>query len=175
DDDDATSSLSPRIKERISEEIGKALQASLPDFLSGLQSTIMEAVDERVAELKDSIEAMIQGKEKAKEKKTCPYDKFMACKPPMYNGEVDPITCQRWISDIEGIFERSHCDPADQVAYGTGQLRDQAKDWWDVMRVEKGTEAIRAMTWEEFKVPFLKLRFNNPIYISIIYYKKAPL
>ena len=95
DEGDATSSLSPSIKEWISEEIGKAFQASLPDFLSGLQSTIIEAVDERVAKLKDNIEDMIQGKDKAKEKKTCPYNKFMACKPPMYNGEVDPITCQR--------------------------------------------------------------------------------
>jgi hypothetical protein len=76
-------------------------------------------------------------------KKTCSYDKFVACKPPVYNGEIDPITCQRWITDIEGIFERSHCDPTGFVAYGTGQLWGQAKYWWDVIKVEKGMEAVK--------------------------------
>jgi hypothetical protein len=80
----------------------------------------------------------------------------MACKPPVYNGEIDPIICQRWITDIEGIFKRSHCDPADFVAYSTVQLRGQAKDWWDVIKVEKGLEAAKVMTWDEFKTPFLK-------------------
>ncbi|XP_021979184.1 uncharacterized protein LOC110875296 [Helianthus annuus] len=80
----------------------------------------------------------------------------MACKPPIYNGEVDPIICQRWISDVEGVFERTHCDVGDFVAYGTGQLRGQAKDWWDNKKKEIGAEAARVMTWDEFKVPFLK-------------------
>ncbi|XP_021998912.1 uncharacterized protein LOC110895824 [Helianthus annuus] len=69
---------------------------------------------------------------------------------------VDPIICQRWLSDVEGVFERTHCDVSDFVAYGTGQLRGQAKDWWDNKKKEIGTEAARAMTWDEFKVPFLK-------------------
>ncbi|XP_021973832.1 uncharacterized protein LOC110868626 [Helianthus annuus] len=80
----------------------------------------------------------------------------MACKPPSYNGEVDPIICQRWLSDIEGVFERTHCDVSDFVAYGTGQLRGQAKDWWDNKKKEIGADAARSMTWDEFKVPFLK-------------------
>ncbi|XP_022004218.1 uncharacterized protein LOC110901733 [Helianthus annuus] len=75
----------------------------------------------------------------------------MACKPPIYNGEVDPIICQRWASDVEGVFERTHCDVGDFVAYGTGQLRNQAKDWWDKQKKEMGAEAARVMTWDEFK------------------------
>ncbi|XP_021989627.1 uncharacterized protein LOC110886169 [Helianthus annuus] len=80
----------------------------------------------------------------------------MACKPPLYHGEVDPIVCQRWLSDIEGVFERTHCDTSDFAAYGMGQLRGQAKDWWDNKKKEIVSEAAKAMTWEEFKVPFLK-------------------
>ncbi|KAJ0795302.1 putative transcription factor interactor and regulator CCHC(Zn) family [Helianthus annuus] len=80
----------------------------------------------------------------------------MACKPPIYNGEVDPIICQRWLSNMEGVFERTHCDEDDFVAYGTGQLRGQAKDWWDNKKKEIGSEAAKAMTWDEFKTPFLK-------------------
>ncbi|KAJ0908226.1 putative retrotransposon gag domain-containing protein [Helianthus annuus] len=80
----------------------------------------------------------------------------MACKPPLYHGEVDPIVCQRWLSDLEGVFERTHCDTSDFVAYGMGQLRGQAKDWWDNKKKEMGSEEAKAMTWDEFKVPFLK-------------------
>ncbi|XP_022014452.1 uncharacterized protein LOC110913944 [Helianthus annuus] len=32
----------------------------------------------------------------------------------------------------------------------------QAKDWWDNHKKEQGIEVTRNMTWEEFKVPFLK-------------------
>ncbi|XP_022042268.1 uncharacterized protein LOC110944932 [Helianthus annuus] len=95
-------------------------------------------------------------KEKSGERKGCSYNEFMACKLPIYNGEVDPIICQRWLGDIEGVFERTHCDESDFVAYGTGQLRGQAKDWWDNKKNEIGAEAARAMSWEEFKMPFLK-------------------
>ncbi|XP_022040212.1 uncharacterized protein LOC110942756 [Helianthus annuus] len=80
----------------------------------------------------------------------------MACKPPIYNGEVDPIVCQRWLSDIEGVLERTHYDEDDYIAFGTGQLRSQAKDWWDNKKREIGSEAAKVMTWEEFKTPFLK-------------------
>ncbi|XP_022015063.1 uncharacterized protein LOC110914581 [Helianthus annuus] len=95
-------------------------------------------------------------KEKSGERKGCSYKEFMACKPPIYNGEVDPIICQRRLSDVEGVFERTHYDVSDLVAYGTGQLGGQAKDWWDNKKNEIGAEAAKAMTWEEFKTPFLK-------------------
>ncbi|XP_021991945.1 uncharacterized protein LOC110888744 [Helianthus annuus] len=95
-------------------------------------------------------------KEKSGERKGCSHKEFMACKPPIYNGEVDPIIFQRWLSDVEGVFERTHCDVSDFVAYGTGQLRGQSKDWWDNKKKEIGAEAARVMTWDEFKVPFLK-------------------
>ncbi|XP_022040304.1 uncharacterized protein LOC110942850 [Helianthus annuus] len=95
-------------------------------------------------------------KENSGERKGCSYKEFMAYKPPIYNGEVDPIICQRWLSDVEGVFEWTHCDVSDFVAYGTGQLRGQAKDWWDNKKREIGAEAARVMTWDEFKVPFLK-------------------
>ncbi|XP_022007658.1 uncharacterized protein LOC110906906 [Helianthus annuus] len=110
---------------------------------------LLAVIDDKMNEKKDA------GKSKA-----CPYNKFMACKPPFYHGEADPIVCQRWISDIEGVFERTHCDETDFVAYGTGQLRGQAKDWWDNLKKEQGIEATRTMTWEEFKTPFL--RYHSP-------------
>ncbi|XP_022039863.1 uncharacterized protein LOC110942384 [Helianthus annuus] len=119
------------MKATISEEVGKALEASLPQFIDRLQTTLLAVIDDKMNEKKYA------GKSKA-----CPYNKFMAYKPS--------------ISDIEGVFERTHYDETDFVAYGTGQLRGQAKDWWDNRKKEQGIEATRNMTWEEFKTPFLR-------------------
>ncbi|XP_021991628.1 uncharacterized protein LOC110888410 [Helianthus annuus] len=142
---ESTSRITEEMKATISEEVGKALEASLPQFIDRLQTTLLAVIDDKMNEKKDA------GKLKA-----CPYNKFMACKPPFYHGEVDPIVCQRWIHDIEGVFERTHFDETDFVAYGTDQLRGQAKDWWNNLKKEQGIEATRTMTWEEFKTPFLR-------------------
>ncbi|KAJ0430866.1 putative transcription factor interactor and regulator CCHC(Zn) family [Helianthus annuus] len=150
--DDTASHLTKEMQEKISKAVGKALEASLPQLIDRLQTTISSVVEEKINELKESL---MQERDKGKTK-ACPYNEFMACKPPIYNGEVDPIVCQRWISDIEGVFERTHCDETDFVAYGIGQLRGQARDWWDNLKKEQGIEATRTMTWEEFKVPFLR-------------------
>ncbi|XP_035829960.1 uncharacterized protein LOC118479514 [Helianthus annuus] len=151
--DNVLSLTTDELKEKIAEEVGRAIEVSLPRFIERMQNTLLSTMEEKISELREDL---TNDRGKAKEKKGCSYNKFMACKPPIFNGEVDPIACQRWISDIEGVFERTHCDESDFVAYGTGQLRGQAKDWWDNLRNERGVEAIRAMTWEDFKTPFLK-------------------
>ncbi|XP_022003999.1 uncharacterized protein LOC110901479 [Helianthus annuus] len=151
--DDAVPRVTEQMRQVIAEEVGKAIENSLSGFIDKIQNTVLSVVDERIKKLEDSANV---AKEKSGERKGCSYKEFMACKPPLYNGEVDSIVCQRWLSDIEGVFERTHCDTNDFVAYGTGQLRGQAKDWWDNKKKEIGSEAAKAMTWDEFKVPFLK-------------------
>ncbi|XP_022004410.1 uncharacterized protein LOC110901969 [Helianthus annuus] len=148
---ESASCLTEEMKATISEEVGKALEASLPQFIDRLQTTLLSIMDDKMNKMSDRD----TGKSKV-----CPYNKFMACKPPIYNGEVDPIVCQRWISDIEGVFERTHCDETDFMAYGTGQLRGQAKDWWDNLRKEHRIKATRMMMWEKFKTP--PLRYYSP-------------
>ncbi|XP_021971965.1 uncharacterized protein LOC110867137 [Helianthus annuus] len=113
------------MREVIAEEVGKAIENSLSGFIDKIQNMVLSVVDERIKKLEDHANV---AKEKSGERKGCSYKEFMACKPPLYHGEVDPIVCQRWLSDIEGVFERTHCDTNDFIAYGTGQLRGQAKD-----------------------------------------------
>ncbi|XP_021996393.1 uncharacterized protein LOC110893604 [Helianthus annuus] len=149
--DNPVQTSTEQMKEIIAEEVGKGIEGSLSGFIDKIQSTVLSLVEERVKRLEDSVNLM---KEKTGDRKGCSYKEFMACKPPIYNGEVDPIICQRWISDVEGVFERTHCDIGDFVAYGTGQLRGQAKDWWDNKKKEIGAEAARVMTWDEFKLRF---------------------
>ncbi|MFS7909790.1 putative transcription factor interactor and regulator CCHC(Zn) family [Helianthus anomalus] len=161
-DDDPVQTSTEQMKEIIAEEVGKAIESSLSGFIDKIQSTVLSVVEEQVKRLEDSVNLI---KERSGERKGCSYKEFMAFKPPIYNGEVDSIICQRWLSDIEGVFERTHCEVGDFVAYGTGQLRGQAKDWWDNKKKETGAEAARVMTWDEFKVSFLK--HHNPKAIMI--------
>ncbi|KAF5803619.1 putative nucleotidyltransferase, Ribonuclease H [Helianthus annuus] len=156
-DGDAVPRVTEQMRIVIAEEVGKAIENGLSNFIDKIQNTVLSVVEERIKKLEDNSNL---AKEKSGERKPCSYKEFIACKPPIYNGEVDPIVCQRWIGDIEGAFERTHCDENDYVAYGTGQLRGQAKDWWDNKKKEIGNEAAKAMTWEEFKTPFLK--YHSP-------------
>ncbi|XP_035832044.1 uncharacterized protein LOC118481056 [Helianthus annuus] len=151
--DEEVPRVTEQMREVIAEEVGKAIENSLSGFIDKIQNMVLSVVDARIKKLEDNANL---AKEKLGERKGCSYKEFMACKPPLYHGEVDPIVCQRWLSDLEGVFERTHCDISDFVAYGTGQLRGQAKDWWDNKKKEIGSEETKAMTWDEFKVPFLK-------------------
>ncbi|XP_035841370.1 uncharacterized protein LOC118488234 [Helianthus annuus] len=130
DGDDTIPLITEQIKDKISKEVGKAFETNLPGFMERLQTVILTTIEERVNELKEDL---INERGTVKETRGCSYNKFVAYKPPIYNGEVDPIACQRW-----------------------GQLRGQAKDWWDNHKKELRVEATRAMTWEGFKEPFLK-------------------
>ncbi|XP_021996123.1 uncharacterized protein LOC110893318 [Helianthus annuus] len=118
-DDDPVPTSTEQMKEISAEEVGKAIEGSLSGFIDKIQNTVLSLVEERVKRLEDSVNLM---KEKSGERKGCSYKEFMACKPPIYNGE----------------------------------LRGQAKDWWDNKKKETGAEAARVMTWDEFKMPFLK-------------------
>ncbi|XP_022038817.1 uncharacterized protein LOC110941486 [Helianthus annuus] len=106
----------------------------------------------KIEELKELIEG---SRSKGKERR-CTYKDFMACNPATYDGKIDPIACQRWISNIEAVFIRSRCDNEDKVMFATGQLTFQAKDWWDAHSKEIGEERLQTMTWQEFKDPFMK-------------------
>ncbi|XP_022006996.1 uncharacterized protein LOC110905856 [Helianthus annuus] len=104
----------------------------------------------------DELKEMITGIQSKKEARRCTYKDFMACKPATYNGEIDPIECQRWIANMEGVFIRSHCDKEDQVMFATGQLTRRAKDWWDSYSKEIRENRVQTLTWQEFKQPFVK-------------------
>ena len=89
------------IKDIISEEIGRAMQAGIPGFLDQLQTTLLAIVDEKCEEIKENV---LQEINRNQVRKACPYNKFMACKPSLYEGEVNPVLCQRWLTEMEDIF-----------------------------------------------------------------------
>jgi len=72
-----------------------------------------------------------------------------------FNGEVDPIICTRWVSEIEGTFRTSQCPNELKVTYAVSMLRDHAKRWWDGLLTVRKEEMDR-LEWPEFKVMFFK-------------------
>ncbi|KAJ9544942.1 hypothetical protein OSB04_024649 [Centaurea solstitialis] len=68
----------------------------------------------------------------------CSYKTFVACKPPTYKGERDPVLAMRWIEEIEMVFETCRC-AAENKNVETGG---------------RGTEAVRTMSWKSFVAKF---------------------
>ena len=68
---------------------------------------------------------------------------------------------------MEEIFDRIEVEDRDRVPYGMTQLKIHAKDWWDVKKSGMTTEEIKALTWDDFKTPFLE-HHSPQVAISII-------
>ncbi|KAD5961588.1 hypothetical protein E3N88_13061 [Mikania micrantha] len=133
----------------VREEVAKAFEATLPTRLDGLQASLKNFISEEFATLKDEMSG-------EKPSKNVTYKEFVACKPTEFKGEVDPLLSQRWITDMESTFETCHCDPSDEVMFAGNQLKERAKDWWELLRKEKGRDGIKDLTWGAFKELFLK-------------------
>ncbi|KAJ9556411.1 hypothetical protein OSB04_011025 [Centaurea solstitialis] len=84
----------------------------------------------------------------------CSYKAFVACKPPVYKGERDPILALRWIEEIEMVFETCKCAAEDKVVYARSMLKADALHWWNVETGGRGTEAVRTMSWKSFVAKF---------------------
>ncbi|KAJ9546848.1 LOW QUALITY PROTEIN: hypothetical protein OSB04_019391 [Centaurea solstitialis] len=84
----------------------------------------------------------------------CSYKEFVACKPPIYKGERDPVLALRWIEEIEMVFETCRCAAEDKVVYARLMLKADALHWWNVETGGRGTEAVRNMPWKSFVAKF---------------------
>ncbi|KAD6455172.1 hypothetical protein E3N88_09878 [Mikania micrantha] len=133
----------------VKEEVAKAFEAALPTYIEEIKASLKDFLHEELVDF----EAGVGMKQSSK---MTTFKEFMACKPAEFKGEVDPLISQRWISDIESTFETCHCDPADEVMFAGNQLKDRAKDRWELLRKEKGRDGIKGLTWAQFKELFLK-------------------
>ena len=112
-------------------EVAKALEAVLPTYMEDMQSSLREFLQQEFLNLKT-----VEDVERPPKRVT--YKEFVACKPMEFDGVVDPLRSQRWLAEMESTFETSGCDPADEVMFAGNQLRDRGKDWWELLRKEKG-------------------------------------
>ncbi|XP_076892254.1 uncharacterized protein LOC143543926 [Bidens hawaiensis] len=134
------------------------MKNTLPFIIAEVSSNIRSVIKEELEAEKKSNEddPKDQSTGEGLEKVRCPYKDFLACNPNPFLGAANPIVIQRWITEMEGAFDTSHCAPKDKVIYASNSLRGRARDWWEVLKKERGHAGIMKMTWEEFKVIFLK-------------------
>ncbi|KAJ9544625.1 hypothetical protein OSB04_024332 [Centaurea solstitialis] len=59
----------------------------------------------------------------------CSYKAFVACKPPTYKGECDPVLALRWIEEIKMVFETCKCAAEDKVVFARSMLKADALHW----------------------------------------------
>ena len=111
-----------RLKQVVSEEVAKAIGANLPNYIDDLQQSLREFIRQEFSSLKAG-----------ESTKRVSYKEFVACHPTEFKGEVDPLKAKRWIIEMEGAFETSHCDYSDRVLFAGNQLRERGKDWWELL------------------------------------------
>ncbi|XP_021984995.1 uncharacterized protein LOC110880863 [Helianthus annuus] len=155
-DDDDEITKQEAFNSKIEEVAEGVMQANLPRLAQEVESRVLGVVDAMMTSKIDELKELIEGSKSKGKERRCTYKDFMACHPTTYDGKIDPIECQRWISNIEAVFIRSRCDKEDQVMFATGQLTHQAKDWWDAHSKEIGEDRLQIMTWQEFKEPFMR-------------------
>ncbi|KAL4582748.1 hypothetical protein LXL04_007307 [Taraxacum kok-saghyz] len=82
------------------------------------------------------------------------YKDFSACSPPLFTGSTNPITCMRWISDVEGTFLTRNCPENAKVRCASNLLRDAAKDRWSTWTKAMTNPEIAEMPWADFVTRF---------------------
>lgn len=145
------------LKGWISEEVAKAQEKSLPLYLERITETIRNAVAEEFQRKEDEVAENVhnEGGERVPvnnpQEEKLMFKDFMACKPPEFKGETDPIICMRWVSEVEGAFDVSQCPDKLKVRYAASLLRHLGKSWWDTQKQMLGPDVANGKTWEEFK------------------------
>ena len=67
--------------------------------------------------------------------------------PPVFEGTVDPIVAEEWVSTIEKIFEFVQIEDREKVKCAAYILRKYARIWWEAMKKDRD---VTTMTWTEF-------------------------
>ena len=91
------------------------------------------------------------------------YEHFRKLHPPPFEGGVDPMEAEEWMSAIESIFELMQLEDQAKVSCATYMLKKDARIWWENMKlIQDG----RAMTWTEFVQAFNEQFYNETIRAS---------
>ncbi|XP_027193529.1 uncharacterized protein [Cicer arietinum] len=78
--------------------------------------------------------------------------------PPKFHGDVDPEKVDKWLQEMEKIFEVIRCPPEVKENYATYLLLGDAEYWWrnTKLMMEVVEEEIN---WESFQMKFLDKYF----------------
>ncbi|KAL4571485.1 hypothetical protein LXL04_018245 [Taraxacum kok-saghyz] len=149
-----------QLMDELANEIARAIQAALPNVIAQARDAILNVNDDNMGGGEDepeysmpdpnpSVEQPI-GANNNHERRGCSYKTFMTCKPPVFDGEPDPIKSTRWITEIEETFDTSKCADEDRVVYAVTMFKNEAIYWWGMVKEVRGRDVAKRMTWDEF-------------------------
>ncbi|KAM6589972.1 hypothetical protein CsatA_006841 [Cannabis sativa] len=78
-------------------------------------------------------------------------ERFRKQHPPEFEGGIDPVVAEEWISRIESILQMLRVDGNDRVKCASYMLRKDARIWWEVV---EQTKDVDTMNWDDFKRVF---------------------
>ncbi|GFY85279.1 hypothetical protein Acr_04g0000170 [Actinidia rufa] len=74
---------------------------------------------------------------------------FLKLKPPTFNGGMNPVKANEWLTEMEKNFWLLRCDEVQKVDIGSYLLIGEADRWWNLKGVREP-----GMNWALFKVIF---------------------
>ncbi|KAL4591616.1 hypothetical protein LXL04_004585 [Taraxacum kok-saghyz] len=147
-------------REELANEIARAIQATLPNVIAQARDALLNVNDDNMGGGEDDQKYSMPdpnpsvdqpaGVNNNHERRGCSYKTFVTCKPPVFDGEPDPIKSTRWITEIEGTFDTSKCADEDRVVYAVTMLKNEAIYWWGMVKEVRGRDVAKRMTWDEF-------------------------
>nr|GEV33266.1 putative reverse transcriptase domain-containing protein [Tanacetum cinerariifolium] len=136
------------LRSMINSQVGKAIKNVMSFYISQTTDNLKEVIRKELEEFKKG------GMMNDSRNEMATYRDFTACDVPKFDGTLDPITCTKWLSTVEGAFRTSCCKEKNKVNFALNFLCDSAKMWWEGKIYEKGEEWIGTCTWKEFKEMF---------------------
>ena len=74
---------------------------------------------------------------------------LLKLKPPIFNGRMNPVKANEWLTEMKKNFWLLRCDEVQKVKIGSYLLTRDADHWWNL----KGVREPK-MNQEQFKVIF---------------------
>ncbi|KAM6563365.1 hypothetical protein CsatB_023363 [Cannabis sativa] len=87
-------------------------------------------------------------------------ERFRKQHPPEFEGGIDPVVAEEWISRIESILQMLRVDGNDRVKCASYMLRKDARIWWEVV---EQTKDVDTMNWNDFKRVFNEKYYNSAV------------
>ncbi|KAI3701002.1 hypothetical protein L2E82_45643 [Cichorium intybus] len=132
------------LRDLIAEEVSREVLAEIPRFFDTIKTELITMIEERLATISRPGDRMAT------------YRDFAACQVPVFGGGRDPIASIRWISAVEGAFRTCFFLEESKVIFAVNLLRDDAKDWWEMLAKDLTDAQIEAITWAEFTTTFIQ-------------------
>ena len=87
---------------------------------------------------------------------------FLKHQPVMFNRKTSPDAADRWLKDLERIFDAKTCPAENRLAFTVYMLTGEAEHWW-INTKSIMEERDELVTWEAFRGKFLSEYFPDSV------------